>query len=99
MLRENAVNAKQSQLTNDYRQTSGGYELVFSGVIFALAGLWLDKRFDTVPWFTIVLSVLGFAGALANIYYRYDRDMARHESEAAALRAGKQVGPEPEAGL
>ncbi len=82
------MSAKEGQLRSDYRQTSGGYELVFSGVIFALVGLWLDRRFGTVPWFTIGLAVTGFIGALANVYYRYDQDMARHESEAAARRAG-----------
>lgn len=80
------MSAKQGRWTSDYRQTSGGYELVFSGVLFALAGLWLDRQFGTTPWLTILLAALGFGGALANIYYRYDQDMAAHEAELAQRR-------------
>ncbi len=86
------MSANEGRWTSDYRQTSGGYELVFSGVIFALVGLWLDRRFGTVPWLTIVLAITGFIGALANVYYRYDRDMAQHEAEAAARRTGGDTG-------
>ncbi len=85
------MSANEGRWTSDYRQTSGGFELVFSGVIFALVGLWLDRRLGSTPWLTVALAVIGFVGALANVYYRYDQDMARHESEAAALRVGGHV--------
>lgn len=62
--------------------------MAFSGVIFALVGLWIDRRIGTVPWFTVILTVVGFAGAVANIYYRYVRDMDRHEAETRARRVG-----------
>lgn len=62
--------------------------MVFSGVLFALAGVWLDRQIGTVPLFTIVLAVLGFAGGVANVYYSYKRDMKRIEEETAARRAG-----------
>lgn len=67
-------------------QSTGGFELVLSGVIFCLAGLWLDKRLGTVPLFTIVLAVVGFGGAVANIYYRYTREIERLEAETAELK-------------
>ncbi len=82
------MDANQRRLTEHYHQSSGGYELAFSGVVFALIGLWLDRRLGTVPWFTIGLAILGFAGSVMNIYYRYQRDMARHEEEARVRKAG-----------
>ena len=82
------VDTNEGRWSSDYRQSSGGYEMVIIGVLFALAGLWLDRRLGTVPWFTIVFTVVGFAGAVANVYQRYKRDMERTEAEAAARRAG-----------
>ncbi len=84
------VDTNEGRWTSDYRQSSGGYEVVLIGVLFALAGVWLDRLLGTVPWFTIVLTVVGFVGAVANVYYRYKRDMERLEAEAAARRAGKE---------
>ena len=75
-------------LGRDLGQSTGGYELVLSGVIFALIGLWLDERLGITPVLTIVLTVVGFTGAVLNVYYRYRRDMARLDAEAAAKRVG-----------
>lgn len=77
-----------SKLGRDLSQTTGGFEIVFSGVLFALAGVWLDRRFETTPLFIIVLTILGFTGAVANVYYKYKRDIERLEAEAAELRGG-----------
>jgi F0F1-type ATP synthase assembly protein I len=67
-------------------QSTGGYELVLSGVILALLGLWLDRTLGTTPILTILLAVAGFVGATANLFYRYKRDIARLEAETLALR-------------
>ena len=82
------MDANDRRWTEDYHQTGGGYELAFSGVIFSLIGLWLDRRLGTVPWFTLSLAILGFTGAVINIYYRYRRDIAREEEAARLRRAG-----------
>jgi F0F1-type ATP synthase assembly protein I len=68
-------------------QSSGGFELILSGVIFAFIGLWLDRRLGTVPVFTIVLTIVGFGGAVANIYYRYKREIERLDAETAVMRS------------
>ena len=78
------MDADHRRWTQDYHQSGGGYELAFSGVIFSLIGLWIDRRLGTVPWFTVTLAALGFFGAVANIYYRYKRDMDRHDGKAQA---------------
>ncbi len=77
---------EKSRLGRDISQSSGGYDMVLSGVLFALFGLWLDRRLGTIPLFTIVLTVVGFVGSVLNVYYRYKRDIERIEAETAALR-------------
>jgi F0F1-type ATP synthase assembly protein I len=69
-------------------QSGGAYEMVLSGVLFSLAGLWLDRQLGWTPVVTIVLTVIGFTGGVLNVYYRYKRDIARLEAETAALREG-----------
>lgn len=71
---------------NTVDQSTGGWEMVFSGVLFALAGLWLDRQLGWTPVLTIVLAVVGFTGGVLAVYYRYKRDIARIEAETAALR-------------
>ncbi len=78
---------RKSTLGQDIGNSSGGYEMVFAGVIFALFGLWLDRQLGWTPILTIVLAVLGFVGGVAGVYYRYQRDIARIEAETAALRS------------
>ena len=66
------------------KQSTGGYEMVFSGVLFALVGLWLDNRFGLTPILTIVLAVVGFTGGVLSVYYRYKRDISLLEDDALA---------------
>ncbi len=82
------VDANHRRWSEDYNQSSGGYELAFSAVICSLIGLWLDRRLGTTPWLTISFAVLAFAGSVANIYYRYQRDIAREEEAARLRRTG-----------
>lgn len=74
----------------DVGSSSGSYELVFSGVIFGLIGLYLDRRIGTTPVFVIVFSILGFTGAVASIYYRYKHQIAQIQAETDALRAAQR---------
>lgn len=74
------------QITKDMTDSTGGFELAFSGVIFCLFGLWIDRQLGTVPLFTLVLAVLGFVGGMLNVYYRYRRQIEQIEAETEALR-------------
>ena len=38
--------------------------LVVPPVVGALAGQWLDRRFNTAPWLTLVFLFLGFGAAV-----------------------------------
>lgn len=70
-------------LGRDIGQNSGGFDLVVPGVLFALAGLWLDRRLGSTPVLTIALAVVGFVGSVLAVYYRYKRDIAEAEAETA----------------
>lgn len=45
-----------------------GFFIVVPVVLFLLLGAWLDKVFGLSPLFVIVLSLLGFAIAMHNVY-------------------------------
>jgi MFS family permease len=49
---------QQQELTRSLHRSHGSYELALAPVLMALIGLWLDKTFDTLPIFTIVLAVV-----------------------------------------
>lgn len=82
---------RQATLGRDIDQSIGGYEMVLAGVIFALAGLWLDRRLGLTPILTIVLAVLGFVGGVLAVYYRYQRDIAEIEAQVAAQREAEKA--------
>ncbi len=76
----------ERKLGREVGQATGGWEMVSAGVVFALAGLWLDRQLGWTPVLTIVLAIVGFAGGVAGVYYRYKRDIAELEAETAAMR-------------
>jgi len=71
------------------RRTSGlrtaGYLLAIPGLLIAaplvgfFAGRWLDGRFRTTPWLSLVGVVLGFAAAGRETYQIYRRYLAEEE--------------------
>lgn len=77
---------KSRSLGRDLGPSTGGMELAFGPVVFALIGLWIDRRFGTMPLFVVGLTILGFVGAVANVYYRYKTEITKVEQETAAIR-------------
>lgn len=59
------------------RRSSGSYELVFSAALMGLVGFGLDTLFGIRPVLTVILAILGAAGAVASIYFRYREAMRR----------------------
>lgn len=47
---------------------SMGIAMVVSTFIGLLIGIYLDKFFDTKPWFTIIFLFFGIAAGFRNIY-------------------------------
>jgi F0F1-type ATP synthase assembly protein I len=70
------------------REMGEGYRLValgmnFAGgvIIFALAGLWLDRRLGSIPAFTIGGTLLGLVLSFLNIYWKLAAYEKRHREE------------------
>lgn len=55
-----------------------GAQLAFAVVVFFFLGQWLDTKFETTPWLTIVGSVLGITGGLMK-FIRTAIQMGRRE--------------------
>jgi F0F1-type ATP synthase assembly protein I len=50
-----------------------GLQFAVSIVLFALAGIWLDKRLGTSPWFVLVMALGGSALSFWSMYRRVSR--------------------------
>jgi F0F1-type ATP synthase assembly protein I len=53
--------------------------LIASPLVGFFVGGWLDRKFGTSPWLTIVGLVLGFAAAGRETYRIYRRNLAEEE--------------------
>ena len=73
---------QQQELTRSLHRSHGSYELALAPVLMALIGLWLDKTFDTLPIFTIVLAVVGVLGSTVKVIYVYKAQMAEEAADA-----------------
>lgn len=45
---------------------TSGIQLALTVAALAFLGIWLDKKFDSSPWFTIILSFFGVFAGLYN---------------------------------
>jgi F0F1-type ATP synthase assembly protein I len=54
-------------------------EMAASPMILTLLGLAVDRRLGTVPLFTIVMLVVGMAGAFARAFYTYEHQCRLEE--------------------
>ena len=70
-----------------------GLELAASIVVGYFMGDWLDGRFDTGPWFTMVFVLLGIAAGFRNIFRLASRAM-RRDAEASAKEAEAAEDPQ-----
>lgn len=71
------------QLNRGYSSAmSRGLELTITLLVMVGIGLLLDRFFGTFPIFTIIASVLGFAGTTVKLWLGYDLEMRKHEDGA-----------------
>ena len=68
-----------------------GIELVFTPLVFGLAGWLIDRAAGTSPLFTLVLFAFGILGTAVKMKLGYDREMAAHDGTAAT--APRQIAP------
>jgi len=53
-----------------------GFQVVFSILIGLAIGVWLDSKFETSPWLTLLFLVFGVAAGFLN-YYRFIREQQK----------------------
>jgi F0F1-type ATP synthase assembly protein I len=66
------------------------WTMLFSLLIPLLAGIWLDKRFETTPLFILIGAVLGISAATIGV--------ARMTIRTFSKAVGQDAEQEPEAG-
>lgn len=69
----------------------GGFEIALAPVFTGGIGWLVDRWLDTSPTFLIIGVILGFVGAIANQYYRYQDAMERERIKRLEAIADKEV--------
>ncbi len=64
-----------------YRLVALGMNFAGGVIIFALAGLWLDRRLGSIPAFTIGGTLLGLVLSFLNIYWKLAAYEKRHRED------------------
>ncbi len=72
-----------------------GIELVVSVIIGLVAGAWLDRRFATGPWLTLVGIIVGSAAGFRSLIKYGQRAQARAEREEQQDAANAATAKEP----
>lgn len=72
--------ARGRELTRSMHRSSGSFELAFSPLLLGLLGFLVDRWLGTVPFVTVAVVVLGFAGVVVKLYYGYESEMREHEA-------------------
>ncbi|QDU84850.1 Putative F0F1-ATPase subunit (ATPase_gene1) [Planctomycetes bacterium Pla163] len=73
------------------RGAGAGVQFGAAVVVFTLAGLWLDRRLDTLPLFLLVGLALGFTGGLIHLM----RTLGGRKSGSGHERAGGDDATRP----
>jgi F0F1-type ATP synthase assembly protein I len=79
--------SQRRELNRQLSGTSGAYELVGAPVVLALIAYAVDGWLGTRPILTILAAVIALLGAVVSLYYRYVRDMDRHDADAPWSRS------------
>jgi ATP synthase protein I len=62
--------------------SSVGISMVASTLIGLAIGWWLDKKFDTNPWFTLIFLGFGIVSAFRNVYILTARELRRQKESS-----------------
>ncbi len=81
------MTTEQPHPAEQFHRTTGSYELVLGPVLFAIVGLFVDRRLGTTPLFIIGLTLFAIVGAAVSSYYRYRYEIDQLEAETLVLKA------------
>jgi F0F1-type ATP synthase assembly protein I len=59
-----------------------GLQLGLTIVVFVFAGVWLDNRLHSSPWFVLICTFAGAFGGFYSIYRRVMASQRRNEKDA-----------------
>ncbi len=62
--------------------SSVGISMVAATFIGLGMGWWLDKKFDTAPWMTLIFLLLGIVSGFRNIFILTARELKRQKEES-----------------
>ena len=75
------------QSWNGFGETlARAFEIVVTPLVFALAGVMIDRWLGTGKVFAVALGVLALVGTGLRMYYGYVEEMKLHEAEFARAR-------------
>src|SRR5437016_1163631 len=64
-----------------------GIQFALTILVFVFGGLWLDRRLDSSPWFTLIGVTVGAAGGFYSMYVKI---MAAQRREAEERRQRRE---------
>lgn len=60
---------------------TNGFEIAGTVLIFSLLGWFIDRRFDSAPWFMMAFVFTALLAQFAKLYYVYNAQMVDLESK------------------
>jgi F0F1-type ATP synthase assembly protein I len=72
-----------------------GIQFALVILVFTAAGVWLDRRLGTSPWFVIVCVFVGAGGGFFSIYQKAKAAQRRDDEQRARRRAESNDRPGP----
>ncbi len=79
---------QSKQLKEAARHSTIGLEIGLSIALGVLGGRWLDGKFDTTPWLTILGFGFGIAAAIRSVYATIQRARAATREQVDATDQG-----------
>lgn len=75
-------------LVGSLDRTSGALEMFVGGCFGAGGGYLLDRQFDSLPAFSVILAIAGFLASALSLYRRSKAEFAQHALERE-IKAGR----------
>ena len=63
-----------------------GVQFALAILVFVYAGVWLDKRLGSTPWFTLIGVFVGAAGGFYSMYRKITASQRRDAEQQAKRR-------------